>query len=232
MGQLEDCRARLASIELLWGSSPRDALLLSRALLDDDLRALAATLPEGRSSGEAPEAARRWLEQVSETGKVSTEGLVLLRRAVSELARASGAEVTGLAALWQAIRRITRAQAAVAAAVALAIGVGAYEVRAAGQRRAADFETFLVQGNAQLTAGRRQEAVELFRKALATMPDTPRSAAAWNDLGWSLHELGRYEEADAALRKALLLQPVFPLARNNLEANQRKLDLRKAAPPR
>ena len=70
-------------------------------------------------------------------------------------------------------------------------------------------------------------AIESFRKAIAALPDTDRTASAWNDMGWALQQLGRYEEAIAAYRKALLLQPVFPLARNNLDAAQRQLDLKK-----
>ena len=76
--------------------------------------------------------------------------------------------------------------------------------------------------------------MELFRKAVAVLPDAERSAGAWNDMGWALQQLGRPEEAVTALRKALLLRPVLPLARNNLEAAQRELDLKnseKARPP-
>ena len=60
------------------------------------------------------------------------------------------------------------------------------------------------------------------------MPGTERTAAAWNDMGWALVKSERYEEAIAAFRKALELKPVFPLARNNLDAAQRQLDLKKA----
>jgi Flp pilus assembly protein TadD len=47
-------------------------------------------------------------------------------------------------------------------------------------------------------------------------------------MGWALQQLGRHEKAVAAYRKALRLQPAFPPARNNLDAAQRQLDLRKS----
>ena len=47
-------------------------------------------------------------------------------------------------------------------------------------------------------------------------------------MGWSRQQLGRYEEAVAAYRKALEFKPAFPLARNNLDAAQRQLDLKKS----
>ena len=74
----------------------------------------------------------------------------------------------------------------------------------------------------------RSEAVERFRSAIAAMPDTDPTANAWNNMGWALVQLGRHDEAIAAFRKALLLRPVFPLARNNLDAAQRQLDLKKS----
>jgi hypothetical protein len=34
-----------------------------------------------------------------------------------------------------------------------------------------------------------------FRQAIAAMPDRDRAVSAWKDMGWSLQQLGRYEEA-------------------------------------
>jgi tetratricopeptide (TPR) repeat protein len=250
--RLEACRARLQSVELLLLSSPRDALALARGLVNDVVALHAALhLPEGqRASADAetvmralPDAAarehlgaaRRWLEGAQATGAVPIEGIAALRRMVNDLARAiERTDVTGAAAWRQILRRITPAQAGIAAAVVVVILLGAFLLRSGQSRRVAQFDDLYSQGSAKLTAGDRPQAVELFRKALAVLPDAERSAAAWNDLGWALQQLGQPEEAVRALRKAPLLRPVFPLARNNLGAAQRDLDLKqseKARPP-
>jgi tetratricopeptide (TPR) repeat protein len=119
-------------------------------------------------------------------------------------------------------------QVGIAAAVVVAILVLVLQMRAGRDQRPADYGAWFAQGGARQAAGAHAEAVELFRKAIAALPDTDRTASAWNDMGWSLSQLGRYEEAIAAYRKALLLRPAFSLARNNLEAAQRQLDLKKA----
>jgi tetratricopeptide (TPR) repeat protein len=148
---------------------------------------------------------------------------------VTDLALAVGrTDVTGLAGLRQALRRITWLQAGIAATVVVAILVLVLQVRFAKDRRAVDFDAWFVQGNVRLAAGDHAGAVELFRKAIVALPDTERTASAWNDMGWSLFQLGRHEEAIAAFRKALQLKPAFPLARNNLDAVQRQLDLKKS----
>lgn len=244
--RLEDCRARLESVELLLASSPRDALVLARALLDDVVVLLAALyLPEEAQAKADPEAvmlalpgtevrdhleaAWRWLENAEAAGAVPAEGIVTLRRVVTDLARAVGrTDVTGLAAFREALRRTTWLQAGIVAAVVVAVLVGAMQMRAGRDRRAGEFEEWFSQGNARLAAGDHAGAVERFRKAIAAMPGKDRTASAWNDMGWSLQQLGRHEEAIAAYRKALELQPAFPLARNNLDAAQRQLDLKKS----
>lgn len=242
--RLEECRARLESVELLSVSAPRDALLLARALLDDVDVLVAASYPpeEATANSDAVTrerpgaeargrlaAARRWLEAAEAGGVFPPEGIVALRRVVRDLARAVGrGEARGLAGFRQALRRTTWLQAGIAAAVVVAIPLVLLQVRAGRDRRAAEFETWFSQASARLMAGDHAAAVERFRKAIAAMPDTDRSASAWNDMGWSLQQLGRYEEAIAAYRKALLLLPTFPLARNNLDAAQRQLDLRKS----
>ena len=244
--KLEDCRARLESVELLLASSPRDALVLARALLDDVVIMLAALylLEEARAEAD-PEAvmralpgtaarehlaaARSWLEGAEATGADSAEGIVALRRVVTDLVRAvNRTDVTGLAAFRQTFRRTTWMQAGIVALIVVAILVVALQVRAGRDRRAAEFEASFSEGSARLAAGDHAGAVERFRKAIAAMPDTDRTASVWNDMGWSLQQLGRYEEAVTAYRKALELQPAFSLARNNLGAAQRQLDLKKA----
>jgi len=244
--RLEDCRARLESVELLLANSPRDALELARALLDDVVVLLAALyLPAEARAKANPEAVmralqsattrehlaaiRRWLEGAEATGAVSANGIVAFRRVLIDLARtADRTEVTGFSAFRQAFRRATWMQTAIVAAVVVGILVLALLVRSGRDRRAEDFDAWFAEGSARLGAGDHAEAVAHFRKAIAAIPDTDRTASAWNDMGWSLQQLGRYEEAAAAFRKALLLRPVFPLARNNLDAAQRQLDLKKS----
>ena len=243
---LEGCRLRLESVELLLGSSPRDALVLARALLDDVVALLAALhLPEGVRAAADPEAvmrglpdaearehlgaARRWVEGAEAAGTVSAEGIVALRRVVTDVARAVGrTDVTGLRAFRKALRRATWLQVGIVGAVVVAILVGTLQMRAGRERRAADFDAWFSQGNAQVAAGDHAGAIERFRKAIAALPDTERTASAWNDMGWALQQLGRPDEAVAAYRKALVLRPAFPLARNNLDAAQRQLDLKKS----
>jgi tetratricopeptide (TPR) repeat protein len=239
--RLEACRARLQSIELLLLSSPRDALLLARGLINDVIGLQAALyLPEDRRASADAEtvmralpdattrehltAARSWLETAQSTGNVPIEGIATLRRT----------DVTGVAAFRRILRRTTRAQAGIAAAVVVVALLAGFLLRSGQTRRVAEFDSLYSQAGSRLTAGDRAQAVELFRKALAIFPDAERSAGAWNDMGWALQQLGRPEEAVAAFRKALLLRPVFPLARNNLDAAQRELDLKKsekARPP-
>jgi Flp pilus assembly protein TadD len=48
----------------------------------------------------------------------------------------------------------------------------------------------------------------------------PRSFDAWNNLGWSLAQLGFRDEAAAAYRAALALQPNDERATNNLRLLQ------------
>ena len=56
------------------------------------------------------------------------------------------------------------------------------------------------------------------------LPDHPRSADAYNNLGWTLFNLERYREAVEAYEAALALRPDFELARNNLEATRIRLN--------
>src|SRR5262249_35251673 len=160
---------------------------------------------------------RRWLEAARTAGAVPADGAAVLRRVVADLADVVGrVDVTGLAVVRRAARRTTWVGVGIAAAVVIGLVVVTYQARAARDRPAAEFQAWLAQGNARLRAGDHEGAADALRKAIAAMPDTDRTANAWNDLGWALQQLGRPEEALAAYRKALLLRPEFPLARNNL----------------
>jgi tetratricopeptide (TPR) repeat protein len=62
---------------------------------------------------------------------------------------------------------------------------------------------------------RHLEAAQVYRAALRI---DPNSADAWNNLGWSLAELGFYDDAVPAYENAVRLRPDLFLARNNLAA--------------
>jgi tetratricopeptide (TPR) repeat protein len=60
---------------------------------------------------------------------------------------------------------------------------------------------------------RHLEAAQAYRAALSF---DPGSTDAWNNLGWSLAELGFYDDAIAAYEMALRLRPDLARAANNL----------------
>ena len=62
--------------------------------------------------------------------------------------------------------------------------------------------------------GRYEDAVSLYRRALARHP----TARIHNYLAWSLSELDRYREAADHARKAIALDPSYPNAYNDLGA--------------
>ncbi len=58
-----------------------------------------------------------------------------------------------------------------------------------------------------------KEVLAAFQKAVQCLPE---DAEAHNNLGFALHELGRFEEAAASCRRAIALRPDFAEAHNNL----------------
>ncbi len=74
-------------------------------------------------------------------------------------------------------------------------------------------ELLYQQARSQRGAGRRPEAGQLLRQALALQPD---HAEALNDLGTLLQELGRSGEAIASYRAVLAQRPDYALAHHNL----------------
>lgn len=58
-----------------------------------------------------------------------------------------------------------------------------------------------------------KEVLTAFQKAVQCLPD---DAEAHNNLGFALHELGRFEEAAESCRRAIALRPDFAEAHNNL----------------
>jgi tetratricopeptide (TPR) repeat protein len=67
-----------------------------------------------------------------------------------------------------------------------------------------DPDTLALNATLATCQGRLEEAVELTRQTLSSDPLRPRE---WTDLGQHLRDLGRYDEAHAALQRALDLNP-------------------------
>jgi Flp pilus assembly protein TadD len=80
---------------------------------------------------------------------------------------------------------------------------------------------------AWVQAGYWRGSVTLLTRALAV---TDRNWLAWNNLGVSYNEIGRYQQASGYLREALRIKPGFAQAANNLGVSYSNLgDYRKAA---
>ncbi len=71
-------------------------------------------------------------------------------------------------------------------------------------------------------AGRPDQALTMYRQVV---DQHPNSANGWCYLGIALHDLKRYPEAVQAYEKAIALQPIFPIAYNNM-GNSLRYDLR------
>ncbi len=80
----------------------------------------------------------------------------------------------------------------------------------AGRRPVSDFDF----ANRMAREGLWREAAFRYQRALAEGQDT---AAVHNNLAIALENLGRWEEADAAYRKALTLRPDDGLIKDNYE---------------
>ena len=78
-------------------------------------------------------------------------------------------------------------------------------------------------GLAFASNGEHQAAVSAYRKAIKISDDTPFTGLAYNNLGWSLKQLGKYHQAIAALEKAVEIRPDWSLASNNLSVVQKIL---------
>lgn len=67
-------------------------------------------------------------------------------------------------------------------------------------------------GVAIVSQGRHEEALLLFERALALLPD---NASTWHNKGTALYKLERYEEAICCYDEAIRLEPGFAVAWNN-----------------
>jgi tetratricopeptide (TPR) repeat protein len=73
-------------------------------------------------------------------------------------------------------------------------------------------QTMLTQGNLLFFAGRYEEAIKSYDRAISLKPDYYE---AWNNRGNSLNELGRYEESITSYDRALEVKPDFYEAWSN-----------------
>jgi tetratricopeptide (TPR) repeat protein len=71
----------------------------------------------------------------------------------------------------------------------------------------------MADGLAAIQAGRFVDGAEIFRGLILA---NPRSADAWNDRGWSQHQLGFARASIASFIRALQIDPGLQRARNNL----------------
>jgi Flp pilus assembly protein TadD len=76
--------------------------------------------------------------------------------------------------------------------------------------------------------GYHDEAVAASERALQLEPDNQKFV---NDLGWSLLEAGRLEEAEKVLERAVSMDPSDELARENLRISKAKSEQRQKRPP-
>lgn len=91
------------------------------------------------------------------------------------------------------------------------------------QQKIGAFNALFTYASGKQRAGKHEDAVDAFRAAINEKPDGEGVATVWNDLGWSLLELKKHNEAIGAFKKALALQPANPKARNNLTLAQNML---------
>jgi len=71
-------------------------------------------------------------------------------------------------------------------------------------------------GSAAARSGDNEVAIIAFRKAIEIIGESSNTADAYNNLGWSLKELGEYELAIAAFEAAIALRPEWALPKNNV----------------
>lgn len=77
--------------------------------------------------------------------------------------------------------------------------------------------TYFRTGFAAAKIGDHAAAVIAYRKTIEISGDPSNMADAYNNLGWSLNQLGKYEEAVIALLAAIKMRPDRSLPRNNLK---------------
>lgn len=86
-------------------------------------------------------------------------------------------------------------------------------------------ENLFQQGLTLMEAGKGEEAQQAFQASIAMGDCLPQP---WGNLGICLIMQERYDEAEAALRRALVIDPKYTLAKNNLAALP---EFRRTGPP-
>jgi len=74
-------------------------------------------------------------------------------------------------------------------------------------RKDKETEACFEQAEAHYQAGRNDDAIAAFKKAIALKPDNAR---AYGNMGYAYDSLDQYDQAAAAYRKALLIKPDDP----------------------
>lgn len=81
------------------------------------------------------------------------------------------------------------------------------------QEQLLEQENLYQRGLATIEASQWQEAEEAFRQSIAMADVLPQP---WSNLGLTLMMPKRYDEAEAAFKRALVIEPHYTLAKNNL----------------
>jgi tetratricopeptide (TPR) repeat protein len=80
--------------------------------------------------------------------------------------------------------------------------------------------TYFRSGSAAAKSGDHEAAIVAYRKTIEVIGESSNAADAYNNLGWSLKELGNYEQAIVALKAAIELRPEWALPKNNMRLVQ------------
>src|SRR5215471_296987 len=86
------------------------------------------------------------------------------------------------------------------------------------------WEAFYKNGNVAADFERGHAAIACYRRALECQADAGQKAPLLTNLGWKLHELGRFEEALDCLHEATRIDPTLALAYVHMSAIHTALD--------
>ena len=243
--RIDACRTRFESIEMLFTTSSDDALILCRHLYRDILDAFSElysindrggsvgsksrldAVPEGGTRALLAEM-EQWLGEGSEERPSPDDirKIVMgLGRAVSDLGSIYREQrKTVLRTPLDSHRRRLLLHGAIFGGVVIVLSVSTmYFVETRASARAARFDGYFSKGMERSRSGDYVSAAENYRKAVELLPQGPRAADAYNNLGWALTKREQYEEAITAYNAALRLQPDHLKARNNLRVTKRWL---------